>query len=46
MMISITIIIIIILSVMMVIIIMIMITVMKHFLKFSHVFLVYFKETN
>ena len=27
-------------------IIMIMIIVMKHFLRFSHIFLIYFKETN
>ena len=30
----------------MIMIIMIMIIVMKHFLRFSHIFLIYFKETN
>ena len=30
----------------MIIMIMIMIIIMKHFLRFSHIFLIYFKETN
>ena len=30
----------------MIMIIMVMIIVMKHFLRFSHIFLIYFKETN
>ena len=30
----------------MIMIIMVMIIAMKHFLRFSHIFLIYFKETN
>ena len=39
-------IIIIMIMIIMIMIIMIMIIVMKHFLRFSHIFLIYFKETN